>query len=104
MRKLFVAGMLVAGLMTSANAQVDPELATESGCFACHRQEVGIIGPSYDDVYEKYKDDEDAEDYLVHKVQNGGAGVWGDIPMAPNFHVDEDDIRLMVEQILHKAE
>lgn len=102
MRKLLVTALVAAGLMSTSFAQVDEELATASGCFACHRQDVGITGPSYDDVYEKYKDDENAEDYLVEKVRTGGSGVWGPIPMAPNFHVDEDDIRTMVRQILHK--
>ncbi len=101
MKKLMIASLVALGLSSVSMAQVDEKLATTSGCFACHRQDVGITGPSYNDVYEKYKDDADAEDYLVEKVKTGGSGVWGPIPMAPNFHIDEDDIRTMVRQILH---
>lgn len=104
MKKLLLVAASFTALMAPTFAQVDPEIATASGCFACHRQDTKLIGPSYDEVYEKYKDDADAETYLIEKVKNGGAGVWGPIPMAPNLHIAEDKIQLMVQQILHKAE
>ena len=102
MKKLFVALISFAALMTPTFAQVDPDLATKSGCLACHRQDKGLIGPSYDEVQEKYKDEEGAVEKLIVKVKNGGSGVWGNIPMAPNFHVADEDIETLVKQILHK--
>ncbi|UNM96220.1 cytochrome C-551 [Ignatzschineria rhizosphaerae] len=102
MKKLLLVAASFAALAAPTFAQVDPDLASASGCFACHRQDSKLIGPSYDEVYEKYKDDADAETYLVEKVKNGGAGVWGPIPMAPNLHIPADTITLLVEQILHK--
>lgn len=102
MKKLLLIAASFAALTVPAFAQVDPDLASASGCFACHRQDQKLIGPSYDDVYEKYKDDANAETYLVEKVKAGGSGVWGPIPMAPNLHVPEETIQLLVEQILHK--
>lgn len=101
MKKLLLVATFAA-LAAPTFAQVDPDLATASGCFACHRQDQKLIGPSYDDVYEKYKDDADAETYLIEKVKTGGSGVWGPIPMAPNLHIPEATITLLVEQILHK--
>lgn len=103
MKRLLLVAASFAALAAPTFAQVDPEIATASGCFACHRQDTKLIGPSYDEVYEKYKDQDDAETYLVEKVKNGGSGVWGPIPMAPNLHIAEDKIKLMVQQILHKA-
>ena len=102
MKKLLLVAASFAALAAPTFAQVDPDLATASGCFACHRQDSKLIGPSYDEVYEKYKDDAGAETYLIEKVKNGGAGVWGPIPMAPNLHIPADTITLLVEQILHK--
>ena len=103
MKKLLLVAVSFAALAAPTFAQVDPEMATASGCFACHRQDSKLIGPSYDEVYEKYQNDDGAEVYLIEKVKNGGSGVWGPIPMAPNLHIAEDKIKLMVQQILHKA-
>ncbi|GGZ86009.1 cytochrome c-551 [Ignatzschineria indica] len=103
MKKILLIAASFAALSVPTFAQVDPELATASGCFACHRQDSKLIGPSYDEVYEKYKDDDGAETYLVEKVTNGGSGVWGPIPMAPNLHIPQEKIQLLVQQILHKA-
>lgn len=104
MKKLLLVAASFAALATPTLAQVDPDLASASGCFACHRQDQKLIGPSYDEVYEKYQNDAGAEAYLVEKVKTGGSGVWGPIPMAPNLHIPEEKIQLLVQQILHKAQ
>jgi cytochrome c len=38
----------------------------------------------------------------VQKVREGGEGVWGDIPMAPNSEekVSDDNLKLIVQWIL----
>jgi len=75
-------------------------LATSKGCMACHQVETKVVGPAYKEVAAKYKDDPAAVDMLVQKVKAGGTGTWGAIPMPPNAHVPEDDIRTLVEWIL----
>ena len=50
---------------TQAFAQIDEALASQSGCLACHKQSEKLIGPSYDEVYEKYQGDDGAVDYLI---------------------------------------
>jgi cytochrome c len=59
-----------------------------------------VIGPSYQDVAAKYKGDAGAEAKLVAKIKNGGAGVWGQIPMPPNPNVPEADIKTLVKWVL----
>lgn len=89
-------------LIANAEPNVDMELAGKHACTACHKIDEKLIGPSYNDVYEKYKDDPNAETYLINKVTNGGSGVWGDMPMTPNAHVPADVIQTLVKQILGK--
>jgi cytochrome c len=36
----------------------------------------------------------------MQKVKAGGKGVWGDIPMPPNAHVKDADIKTLVQWIL----
>ncbi|MES9962996.1 MAG: c-type cytochrome [Candidatus Sedimenticola sp. 20ELBAFRAG] len=75
-------------------------IAQAKGCLACHQIEVKVVGPSYKDVAAKYKADADAVNTLVAKVQAGGVGTWGQIPMPPQAHVAEADIRAVVEWIM----
>ncbi len=75
-------------------------LATQSGCMACHQVATKVVGPAYTEVAAKYKDDAGALDTLVAKVKSGGVGTWGQIPMPPNAHVSDDNIRTIVSWVL----
>ncbi|OOZ37352.1 hypothetical protein BOW51_02785 [Solemya velesiana gill symbiont] len=75
-------------------------IAQAKGCLACHQVAVKVVGPSYTDVAAKYKSDANAVDTLVAKVKAGGVGTWGQIPMPPQAHVPEADIRTVVEWIM----
>ena len=75
-------------------------LTKSSGCTACHSVDKKLIGPGFKEIAERYRKDKGAEASLIQKVKAGGKGVWGDIPMAPNAHVKDDDIKSMVQWIL----
>ena len=102
MKKILVtaAALVLAGSLGSAMAEDQTALATSKGCMACHKVDAKLVGPSYQEVAAKYKGDAAAADTLVKKVQTGGAGTWGKVPMPPNAHVAEEDIRAIVEWIL----
>ncbi len=65
------------------------ELAQKNNCMACHLVDKKIVGPSFKDVAARYQGDAGAEAKLAEKVQKGGVGVWGAIPMPPNPVRDE---------------
>jgi cytochrome c len=75
-------------------------LATQSGCMACHQVETKVVGPAYKEVAAKYKGDAAALDMLVAKVKSGGVGTWGQVPMPPNAHVSDENIRTIVSWVL----
>ena len=77
------------------------ELATKSGCMACHGLKNKIVGPGYNEIVARYQGQTDAESRLVAKVKAGGQGVWGSIPMPPNAHVKDEDITTLVKWILN---
>ena len=79
------------------------ELATKNGCMACHGQNAKIVGPGYNEVAARYKDQADAESRLSAKIKAGGQGVWGAIPMPPNGHLADADIKMLVQWILAGA-
>lgn len=76
------------------------ELATKSGCMACHGMKSKIVGPGYSEVAARYQGQPDAESRLIAKVKSGGQGVWGSIPMPPNAHVKDEDLKTLVQWIL----
>jgi cytochrome c len=76
------------------------DLATRSGCMACHKVDVKLVGPAYQEVAARYRGDVAALETLVAKVKSGGMGVWGEIPMPPNAHISDEDIRTVVAWVL----
>ena len=73
----------------------------KNACLTCHRVDEPLTGPPYRDVANKYAGKSDTvENYLVHKVMNGGSGVWGQVPMIPHPGLSEADARAMVKYIL----
>ena len=93
------AATLAAGAH-AADAKTGEALAKSSGCVACHTVDKKLVGPSYQQIAERYRRDKGAEAKLIQKVKAGGKGVWGDIPMPPNAHVKDADIRTLVQWIL----
>ena len=96
----FLIAALCATGLAHAQAKDPAKLAQEKGCLACHSVDKKIVGPAYKDVAAKYKGDASAEAKLVKKVLQGGAGVWGTVPMPPNTTVKEDEAKILVKWVL----
>ena len=94
------AGLTLASGALAADPKAGEALAKNSGCLACHTVDKKLVGPTYKDIAAKYRSDKGAEAKLIKKVKVGGKGVWGDVPMSPNAHVKDEDIKTMVQWIL----
>jgi len=94
-----VAALLAAGAH-AADAKAAEALAKSSGCLACHTVDKKLVGPSYKEIADRYRADKGAAGSLAQKVKAGSKGVWGDIPMPPNGHVKDADIKTIVEWVL----
>ena len=68
--------------------------------MTCHAIDKKVIGPTYKEVAAKYRGDKSAEAGVFKKVKAGSKGVWGDMPMPPNAHVKDEDIKTLVQWIL----
>ena len=87
-------------LAVAAPAMADQALATSKNCMACHAVDKKLVGPSYKDVAKKYAGDAKAVDMLATKIQKGGAGVWGAIPMPANPQVSDAEAKKLSAWIL----
>jgi cytochrome c len=97
-RTALVSALAIA--LAALPALANEDLAKKSGCMACHAIDKKVVGPAYKEVAAKYKGDKAAEAKLVKKVKEGGVGVWGQVPMPPNGHVKDDDIKTLVKWVL----
>jgi len=75
-------------------------LAQKSGCMACHKVDVKLVGPGYKEVAAKYKGNKKAEEMLIAKVTKGGTGTWGTLVMPPNPKVAPADMKTLVQWVL----
>jgi cytochrome c len=101
--KLIAATLIAAGVMVSAPAMANLDLAKKSNCMSCHQVDKKMVGPSYQDVAKKYAGKADAPKMLAEKVKKGGKGSWGEVPMPPNAAVKDADIDTLVKWILAGA-
>lgn len=98
--------IVLAGAATGAQAY-DAEraqaLAKQNACFGCHAIERKLVGPSFAQIAQRYKADGTAPARLVKKVVQGGAGVWGPIPMPSHPRLSEAEAMVLVDWVLAGA-
>jgi len=93
--------LIMAALATlSAPALADEALAKSKNCMACHAVDKKLVGPAYKDIAKKYAGDAKAVDLLAGKIQKGGSGVWGAIPMPANPQVNDADAKKLAAWVM----
>jgi cytochrome c len=78
-------------------------IARSNACMGCHAVDRKLVGPSFQQVAEKYKGNAGAPSLLSRKVKDGGSGVWGAIPMPAHPAMSDADIRTVVDWVLAGA-
>jgi len=80
------------------------KLIEGSDCKACHSLDKKSIGPTYNEVAQKYKGKATALETLTKKIISGGSGVWGEVAMAGHPQLSTADASEMVKYILSLAD
>jgi len=92
--------LLILALVAAPAAFADQELAQKKNCMACHALDKKLVGPAYKDVAAKYAKDKDAYKKLAEKIQKGGSGVWGPVPMPANTQVNQQEAETLAKWVL----
>lgn len=71
----------------------------KSDCFTCHEIDQNTVGPSFDKIAQRYQNQKNNVQYLISKVKEGGAGVWGSSVMNAHPHLNEIEIKTMLDYI-----
>ena len=98
MKKIALILALAAASVAPAFANAD--LAQKKSCLACHAVDKKLVGPAYKDVAAKYAGQKDAAAMLAAKIQKGGVGVWGQVPMPANPQVSPDEAKQLATWVL----
>lgn len=87
-------------VVDSAAAGKNEGLALIEGadCLTCHKIDTKLVGPSYQEVADKYTEGD--LEMLANKIIEGGKGNWGEIPMTPHAGMSKENAKKMVEYIL----
>ena len=93
-----VAIVIVAACL-SFPALADKKLAEKKNCLSCHAVDQKVVGPAFKDVATKYAGQAGADAMLAGKIQKGGVGAWGQIPMPAN-DVTPDEAKQLASWVL----
>ena len=84
---------------SSENAQAFA-IAKQNACLGCHAMNKKVVGPSFQDIATKYKNNPGANTFLKNKIQKGGSGSWGVVPMPSNAQLSDAELAILVPWIL----
>lgn len=94
-------------LTVAVSAEEEPPPARDAermmaqhGCGACHAVDAKSVGPSYNEIAARYKDQPGAATRLKTRIRNGGSGVWGSVPMPPSPKIPSHELNDITNWIL----
>ena len=90
----------VTDLASNPDYQKGLDIASKSDCMTCHKIDEKNIGPAWRDVAAKYAGQDTAVQYLAKKIIDGGAGVWGEVPMAAHPTFTQADAEAVAKYVL----
>ena len=81
---------------------VDPPglaLIRHSDCLNCHAPNRALVGPSFIDIANKYRNQPHQVEQSVTRVLQGSTGVWGKVGMLPHQQHTPAEVRQMVAYV-----
>ncbi len=88
------------GHLSGASAAL--ALIQNSDCLNCHAIDKRVIGPGFNEIADRYKDDSEALNQAVARVIAGSTGVWGELPMLPHESLSQETVQTMVNWIFDR--
>jgi cytochrome c len=97
--RLFVEAIDLA--KQDANQAESPGLVLirKSDCLNCHATNRRLVGPSFVEIADKYRDQPHQLEKSVQRVRDGSTGVWGKIGMLPHQQHTDAEVTQMVEYV-----
>ena len=71
--------------------------------LACHAVDRKLVGPSFKDVAAKHQGQAQALDAVAARIQSGGSGMYGPVPMPAQPQLKDNELKLLAGWILAGA-
>lgn len=71
-------------------------------CASCHQPERKVVGPAFRDIGRRHAGQPDAGRRLAASILGGSSRNWGPVPMPPQPHVNDRDLKIIVDWILQQ--
>jgi cytochrome c len=97
--RVFVEASLVANAQDKPVDAPGLALMRKTDCLNCHAKSQKIVGPSFLEIANKYRDQPHQLSLSAQRVIKGSSGVWGQVGMLPHSQLNETDVLKMVEYI-----
>ncbi|MGN6546023.1 MAG: carbohydrate-binding protein, partial [Aureliella sp.] len=99
--RLFTESIAVPSAAEASAQDAAPGLALirKSDCFNCHTSNRPLVGPSFVEIANKYRNQPHQLDQSVERVLKGSTGVWGKVGMLPHGQHTPAEVRSMVEYV-----
>lgn len=101
--KCIATAIVIAGMAIPAFASDAPEtLLEQARCGMCHQVDSPMLGPSYQAIAERYRDQEGAIEEIVTRMREGSQGIWGQAPMPPvtESALSDEQLQIVVDWIM----
>lgn len=79
---------------------VIPAVFNKSDCASCHQQNEMMVGPSYQDIANRYTNTESDKAILISSILKGSTGKYGNVPMMAHPTISQQDVNEMVNYIM----
>lgn len=90
-------------IAASATAAAPTETLNKYACSGCHGVDKRVVGPGFNEVAAKYKDQKDGKAHLVARIRSGGTGLWGQIPMPPQPAITDAELASVADWLMAGA-
>ena len=71
-------------------------------CTSCHQPERKVVGPAFRDIGRRHAGQPDSGRQLAASILRGSIRNWGPVPMPPQPHVNDRDLKIIVDWILQQ--
>lgn len=76
------------------------QLIASNDCLTCHKISEKAFGPSYQQIANRYENNQGNIENLADRIIKGGRGLWGQNAMTPHSNLSVPQAEQMVKYIL----
>ncbi|MFM2344234.1 MAG: hypothetical protein RLZZ210_844 [Pseudomonadota bacterium] len=87
---------------TNVSAQGIPAVVKNNNCVTCHATSKSLMGPSWQDIANKYKNDAKGKDIISASISSGSNNKWGAVPMPASPQLKKEEVDAISKWILQQ--